>query len=244
MLDVHPPHHAATTWRDFFIHIATIVLGLLIAIGLEQTVERIHHRHQAREARVQLFEEMRKNEKNVKEYARELDKTLLRLHEEMDAVARARVHESRPDDSIVTMQGYYSIGDSAWTTVHGSNAVEYMDQREVADWAQLYDLQTELNLESHDALALEAKFAPVIAANKQPALTTAQVGEIEGGPLKVDDVIRTLSAQKHLDALTPVQLDSAQAALEQSIVANQRLQRNAAWLDIEYTRFEREHAAR
>ena len=32
MLDVHPPHHAANTWRDFFIHIATIVIGLLIAI--------------------------------------------------------------------------------------------------------------------------------------------------------------------------------------------------------------------
>ncbi|HEY5329116.1 MAG TPA: hypothetical protein VIJ79_04465 [Acidobacteriaceae bacterium] len=46
MLDVHPPHHAATTWRDFFIHIATICVGLLIAIGLEQTVEALHHRHE------------------------------------------------------------------------------------------------------------------------------------------------------------------------------------------------------
>jgi hypothetical protein len=38
MLDVHPAHHAASTWRDFFIHIATIVLGLLIAISFEQLV--------------------------------------------------------------------------------------------------------------------------------------------------------------------------------------------------------------
>ncbi len=36
MLDVHPPRHAANTWRDFFI--ATVVLGLCIAVGLEQTV--------------------------------------------------------------------------------------------------------------------------------------------------------------------------------------------------------------
>jgi hypothetical protein len=36
VLEVHPPHHAASSWRDFFIHIATIVIGLLIAIGLEQ----------------------------------------------------------------------------------------------------------------------------------------------------------------------------------------------------------------
>jgi hypothetical protein len=48
MLDVHPPHHSTTTWRDFFIHIATICIGLLIAIGLEQSVEALH-RHQERE---------------------------------------------------------------------------------------------------------------------------------------------------------------------------------------------------
>jgi len=46
MLDVHPAHHAATTWRDFFIHIATIVFGLLIAVGLEQTVEAVHRAHE------------------------------------------------------------------------------------------------------------------------------------------------------------------------------------------------------
>src|ERR1039458_4923029 len=33
MLDIHPAQHAASTWRDFFIHIATIVLGLMIAVG-------------------------------------------------------------------------------------------------------------------------------------------------------------------------------------------------------------------
>jgi hypothetical protein len=51
MLDVHPAHHAASTWRDFFIHIATIVIGLLIAIALEQTVEHFHQLHQLQELR-------------------------------------------------------------------------------------------------------------------------------------------------------------------------------------------------
>ena len=46
MLDVHPPHSPTHTWKDFFIHIATIVVGLLIAVGLEQTVEAVHHHHQ------------------------------------------------------------------------------------------------------------------------------------------------------------------------------------------------------
>jgi hypothetical protein len=61
VLDVHPPHHAASTWRDFLIHIATIVIGLFIAVGLEQTVEAIHHRQQRHELEERLIEEFRAN---------------------------------------------------------------------------------------------------------------------------------------------------------------------------------------
>ncbi|MES2392293.1 MAG: hypothetical protein V4555_11675 [Acidobacteriota bacterium] len=61
MLDVHPPHHPTHTWRDFFIHIATIVVGLLIAVGLEQSVETIHHSHQ----RHQLQEDLRGESERV-----------------------------------------------------------------------------------------------------------------------------------------------------------------------------------
>ena len=57
MLDVHPPHSPTHTWKDFFIHLATIVIGLLIAVGLEQAVEYLHHRHLVREFEVQMNEE-------------------------------------------------------------------------------------------------------------------------------------------------------------------------------------------
>jgi len=55
MLEVHAPQEALHTWKGFFIHIATIVIGLFIAVGLEQTVEFFHHRH----LRDQLEEQMR-----------------------------------------------------------------------------------------------------------------------------------------------------------------------------------------
>jgi hypothetical protein len=64
MLDVHPPHTPTHTWRDFLIHIATIIVGLLIAVGLEQTVEWLHHRHQ----REQLIEEIHKDCKVNQQY--------------------------------------------------------------------------------------------------------------------------------------------------------------------------------
>ncbi len=61
MLDVHPPHHAANTWRDFFIHIATITVGLLIAIGLEQSIEALHRRHQRHQLQEDLHREALRN---------------------------------------------------------------------------------------------------------------------------------------------------------------------------------------
>ena len=51
MIDIHPPHKSDHTWKDFFIHIGTIAVGILIAIGLEQTVELIHEHHQRTELR-------------------------------------------------------------------------------------------------------------------------------------------------------------------------------------------------
>ena len=47
MIDIHPPHHGGITRRDFFIHLFTVILGILIAISLEQTVEYLHHRQRA-----------------------------------------------------------------------------------------------------------------------------------------------------------------------------------------------------
>ena len=46
MLDVHPPHEAAHSWKDFFIHVGTICVGLLIAVSLEQSVEYLHRQHE------------------------------------------------------------------------------------------------------------------------------------------------------------------------------------------------------
>jgi hypothetical protein len=56
ILEVHPPHEAVHTWRSFFIHIATIVIGLFIAVGIEQTVEVFHHRHVSEQLEGQMRE--------------------------------------------------------------------------------------------------------------------------------------------------------------------------------------------
>lgn len=66
-MEVHPPRHAINNWRDFVLHMATIVLGLLIAISLEQSVEWLHRSEKRRELQKDLREEMRANDAQLSE---------------------------------------------------------------------------------------------------------------------------------------------------------------------------------
>ena len=66
MLDVHLPHklHGVS---EFFLHLFTITVGLLIAVQIESFVEWRHHLHLAEEARRSLRTEIEKNLKDLKE---------------------------------------------------------------------------------------------------------------------------------------------------------------------------------
>jgi hypothetical protein len=48
-------------WKAFFSEILVIVIGILIALGLEQAIESIHHRKLGREAQAEITEEMNTN---------------------------------------------------------------------------------------------------------------------------------------------------------------------------------------
>jgi hypothetical protein len=61
MIDIHAPQHGAMTRRDILTHIAIITIGIFIAIGLEQTVEAVHHLRQRHELENNLREELRSN---------------------------------------------------------------------------------------------------------------------------------------------------------------------------------------
>jgi hypothetical protein len=65
MIDVHPAPHAAHSWRDFLIHIATITIGLLLALALEQSVEAVHRNHQRHRLEENLHDESLLNRRIV-----------------------------------------------------------------------------------------------------------------------------------------------------------------------------------
>ena len=114
MLDVHPPHEAAHSWKDFFIHIATITVGLLIAVGLEQTVELFHHRHQRhqleQELRTESLHNMNLALQNLDRFT-ELQARIIAQYAELQAAP----HDHRPPQWLHPLSpGFTKPASTAW----------------------------------------------------------------------------------------------------------------------------------
>ena len=98
MLDVHSPHQSVHTWKDVLIHIGIIAVGLLIAIGLEQTVEAIHHAHERRELIADIHSECTSNLQIFANNRKSLP-AARRWH----AAAIAALEEAKPTGGLVTV---------------------------------------------------------------------------------------------------------------------------------------------
>src|ERR1700691_4998758 len=96
MLDVHPPHKAIGNASEFFLHLFTITIGLLIAVGIEGAVERHQHRELAREARQTMTEEIRKNASSVTDALGEIAGEQKRMTEGLAAVRKVQLNPNDP----------------------------------------------------------------------------------------------------------------------------------------------------
>jgi hypothetical protein len=194
MLDVHPAHHAANTWRDFFIHIATIVLGLLIAIGLEQAVEALHHRHQ----REQLQEDLRSEaQQNLQIIDRDLKmQNLEPWFEEAMNLASAggpnKVRVSLPPapclpGSVGTAEyRYFAPSEAEWTAAKESGIVALLPVAESRMYARLahnYDLlgtvRDQVFNDCQTITAMRPRFAQPAATRGAPELWTMTPDQAE-----------------------------------------------------------------
>ena len=144
-LEVHPPDHAIHSWRDFIIHIATIVVGLLIAIGLEQSVEALHHRHLLHQAREQLRREMAGNRKTLK---RDLHLLEVAGRDSRYNIDLLSTHSRETPGALRFGWSWNGMQSSAWTTARETGALALMPYDEVQMFALVYGQQDVVNAEA------------------------------------------------------------------------------------------------
>jgi hypothetical protein len=155
MLDVHPAHHAASTWRDFFIHITTIVLGLLIAIGLEQTVERIHQYYELRETREALERELKANEKDWAGDEHDWRRTFAELKNNLTVLEYIRLHSKTPQTALPGelrwIQSPFMWNHAVWDAAQQKGIVQLMPLEEANANQEYYGILTAMNDQSLQA---------------------------------------------------------------------------------------------
>ena len=149
MIEPHAPHESVHTWKDVFIHIGIVTVGLLIAIGLEQTVEYFHHRHQVAETREALRIERQINIIRYQTEAEEMRRFVPLLKMNLAIYQYLRQHPGAPKEKWPGTLHLYSLNqvytDAVWRTAENSNVLQYMPQAQVRKLTGFYSMLKNLN---------------------------------------------------------------------------------------------------
>ncbi len=112
-MDIHKPK-PIHNWREFLKEVGTIVLGILIALGLEQAVEALHERQLARESEAAIHEEMAENVRRVEYRLGNQACDLKRLDEISALLAGWAIGKEFPAGLHVGLPGDLILNDQRW----------------------------------------------------------------------------------------------------------------------------------
>jgi hypothetical protein len=136
-VEIHKPH-AAKTWKEFFIELGTIVIGILIALGLEQAVEAAHDRARAEQARENIRSEIANDTGEMVTRDRTKDCISHRLDEVNDLI-RASAAGALPQGPIWVGHPFNAaMADSQYRSATQSGAVSLLPSQEQSSYARIY----------------------------------------------------------------------------------------------------------
>ena len=162
MKEVHPPHAAIHGWKDFFIHIVTITIGLLIATGLEQAVEYVHHRNQLQTARRELLAEVEENRQGLKTNMDELRAVEMKLDKNLAALRGGQGGHAPPIGELDYSWDFARPRNGVWQAARVDGTLELMPHAELQGYAHLYT-ELETTMEALKMHAVQMDLAAAMA---------------------------------------------------------------------------------
>ena len=144
-MEVHPPHEPIHSVRDFFLHLFTITIGLLIALSLEALVEHIHNRHLVAEARANIREELQINHEAVQKNMGLIQQNIDTIKANVATIHLLQTHPKDFHGSLTNSMSFDSLNDAAWRTARDTGAVSFMPYKEVQRYSDLYMLEGLVN---------------------------------------------------------------------------------------------------
>jgi hypothetical protein len=205
VIDVHPPNEPIHGWRDFFIHLTTITIGLLIALSLEGCVEWQHHRHLVHVAEASLHNEIQQNSHDVHESIELLHKQQQALVQDVTVLKYIIKNQKAPADGAIAINfNIRSLNNVSWKTAQSTGALSYIPYATAQEYADIYNTQDELEVAeqqaARDAIVSVAPFINSSKADTDPtggeALSVKQKIEVfQGQLILVNSLLDTLDGQ-------------------------------------------------
>jgi hypothetical protein len=175
-VDVHPSHQAPRTWRDFFLQLLMITIGLFIALTLQAAVESLHHRHLVRDARINLRSEIQNNLKRYAENVQNLEKNRRQLAHDIDQLRDLRSGKPIEKHSLAWGWDWNGYIDASWKTARDTGAVSYMSADLINAYTEVYFQQEYVNTQALAIVNDEARSAaPLQVAMEPSALTPSDI---------------------------------------------------------------------
>ena len=164
-MDVHAPHEPIHGVKDFLLHLLTITVGLLIAVGIEGCVE-LHREHKlVKEARETLREEIKSNSESMKGAVANLEKEDKAIGNNIDILTkllRDPKDQEAKDANISADFSIVGLKNTAWKTAQTTGALTYMPYAEAQRYASVYHEQQSFLDMQDKILEDEAQFVGVM----------------------------------------------------------------------------------
>jgi hypothetical protein len=168
-MDVHPAHQAPRTWREFFLHLVTITIGLFIALTLQAGVESLHHRHLVREARENLRREIQINRNHYAENVQTIEKNRRQLARDLDQLRDLRSGKPIEKNALAWGWDWNGYIDASWKTARDTGAVSYMSFDLINAYSELYFQQDYVNAQALAIINDAPKSAAFLLVARDPS---------------------------------------------------------------------------
>ena len=173
-MEVHPPHGSIHSVKEFMVHLLAITVGLLIALGLEASVEWVHHRHLAQEARENISREFHDNQQAVARELNSLPKEKEQLERILRVVSDMEYGRATKPVGDLTWTNTH-LGEDAWNTSSSTGAISYLKYDEVKQYSKLYAGQRLFNATAERYLATRGEmYAFLTRLNLPDKLSAAE----------------------------------------------------------------------
>jgi hypothetical protein len=153
VLEVHPPNEPVRGWHDFFVHLATITIGLLIALSLEGCVEFWQHRHLVHEAEASMQIEIESNARELKGALEDVRKEQEFLKNDIAVMKKIIANPKVPNTEDMRVDfRIRTFGDVSWKTAQSTGALSYMPYERAQEYSNIYSAQSEIRDAEHQAV--------------------------------------------------------------------------------------------